>query len=170
MMKNIEKKVIGWREYVDLPDWGIKLLKAKIDTGAKSCSLHVEDVKELSDGKISFYIILGRDKKSKRIIALPERKGKVKSSIGARTHRWFIQTKIKIGNVERLIKVNLTDRREMNFRMLIGRTAIDDYFLVDVAHGYLLKKKKSKPKVKNKKRIMKKKKTVKNKNSTKSVF
>jgi len=136
-----DKQVIGWREYIDLPEWGIMRLKAKIDTGAKSCSLHVENVQELEDNNISFDVVLGKDKNVKRIVAKVVRRGRVKSSIGMRTHRWFVQTKLKIGSVEKMIKLNLSDRGEMNFRMLIGRTALDD-FLIDVSHGYLLGKKK----------------------------
>lgn len=140
-MKTKEKKVIGWREYVDLPDWGIKRLKAKIDTGAKTSSLHVEDITILKGNKISFYVVLGKNKKRKKVIATPEKKGKVKSSIGVRTHRWYVQTKMVIGDVERVVKINLMGREEMNFRMLVGRTAIEDDFLVDSAHGYLVSKK-----------------------------
>lgn len=138
------KKVIGWREYVDLPDWGIKKLKAKIDTGAKTSSLHVEDIKELPGNRISFYVVLGPGQKRKKITASPESKGKVKSSIGVRTHRWFLQTKIRIGTVEKTVRLNLVNRADMNFRMLIGRTAIEDDFLVDVAHGYMLNAKTAK--------------------------
>lgn len=138
MSLNKYKKVIGWREYVDLPDWGILRLKAKIDTGARTSSLHVEDVKELPGNKISFYVVLGKNKKRKKIIATPVRQGKVKSSIGIRTHRWYVMTKLRLGSIERKIKINLIGRDEMNFRMLIGRTAIEDDFLVDAAHGYIL--------------------------------
>ncbi|MDR4508100.1 MAG: RimK/LysX family protein [Candidatus Brocadiaceae bacterium] len=147
-----EKKVIGWCEYVDLPDWGIKKLKAKIDTGAKSCSLHVEDIKELEGDKICFYVILGKNGHRKKIMAFPDKKGKVKSSTGVQTHRWYVQTRLRIGGVERMVKMNLVGREEMNFRMLIGRTAIQNDFLVDVAHQYLLKKKLFK---KSQKKIMK---------------
>jgi len=141
-MKNTNKKVIGWREYIDLPDWGIKRLKAKIDTGARTSALHVEDIKELPNNKISFYIVLGKNKERKKIVVSPEKKGRVKSSIGIRTHRWYVETKIRIGDIERTIKVNLVGREGMNFRMLVGRTAILDDFLVDSAHGYLFTKKK----------------------------
>lgn len=141
MKSESPKTVIGWREYVDLPDWGIKRLKAKIDTGARSCSLHVEDLKELSNGKISFYVVLGPNRSRKRITATPVRKGKVKSSIGVRTHRWYVETRLRIGDVSRDVKISLVGRDEMNFRMLVGRTALDRNFLVDVAHGYMLEKK-----------------------------
>ena len=136
-----EQTIIGWREYIDLPEWGIKRLKAKIDTGAKSCSLHGDQIKILSEDKISFRVVLGKGKLSKRIVASIVKKGKVKSSVGQRTHRWYVQTILKIGDIKREVRINLSDRGEMNFRMLIGRTALDEDFIVDVAHGYLLGKK-----------------------------
>jgi len=136
------KHVIGWREYISLPEWGIKNLKAKIDTGAKSCSLHVEDIKELDDNSISFYVVLDRKGKRKKVVAHVERKGHVKSSVGTKTSRWFVSTEIQIGEVVKTVKLSLINREYMNFRMLIGRTAIHDDFMVDVAHGYMLKKKK----------------------------
>ncbi len=135
-MKN--KKTIGWREYVSLPEWGIKKLRAKIDTGAKSSSLHAENIKIISDDKIKFSIILNNKSKKRVVTARPIHKGNVKSSIGHKTHRWYIQTKIKIGNVERMTRINLTSRKDMNFRMIIGRTTLTDNFLVDVAQEYLL--------------------------------
>ncbi len=141
--KTMPKKdptIIGWREYVDLPEWGIKHLKAKIDTGAKSCSLHGDEIKILGEDKISFRVVLGKGKLSKRIVTSIVKEGKVKSSIGKRTHRWYVQTMLKIGHIRREVKINLSDRGEMNFRMLIGRTALDEDFIVDVAHGYLLGK------------------------------
>ncbi len=134
-----DKRIIGWREYVDLPEWGIRHLKAKIDTGAKSCSVHGEDIKDLGDGRISFYLVLDKkEKRRKRIVAEVARQGKVKSSIGVRTRRYYVETTLKMGPVVRKVKINIMGREEMTFRMLIGRTAIEDEFLVDVDHGYLL--------------------------------
>jgi hypothetical protein len=84
--------------------------------------------------------VLNKAGKRKKVVALLERRGKVKSSIGVKTNRWYVKTKVRFGDVERLIKINLLGRGEMNFRMLIGRTAIAHDFCVDVTHGYLLKK------------------------------
>ena len=139
-MTEKEKVVIGWREYVDLPDWGIRRLRAKIDTGAKTSALHVEDIRELPGDKISFYVVLSKNKKRIKITTTPEKQGKVKSSIGIRTHRWYVTTRVRIGKVARKVRINLTGRDEMNFRMLVGRSAIENDFLVDAAHGYLLRK------------------------------
>lgn len=143
-MRQSPKTVIGWKELVDLPDWGIHGMRAKIDTGAKSCSLHVEDIEEHSHGKISFVIVMGKGKRSKRITATPHRIGHVKSSIGVKTSRWYVETVLRIGDHQQWVKVNLVGREGMNFRMLVGRTAIESHFLVDVSKGYQLSKKKKK--------------------------
>jgi hypothetical protein len=137
-----DKKVIGWREYVDIPEWGIHNIRAKIDTGARTSSLHVEDIKLLKNEQIRFFVIAG-DKtrpKRKKIIIRRLKKGKVKSSTGDRTQRWYVRAGIKIGKYQREILVNLTSREGMNFPMLLGRSAIDETFLVDAHRSFLLSK------------------------------
>ena len=143
-MKKPEKIIIGWREYVDIPEWGIHGISAKIDTGARTSALHVENIKLLANGRIRFFVVLcGKDdSKRKKIITHRLKMGSVKSSIGIKTDRWYVQTQIMIGRFKRAIALNLVSREGMNFRMLLGRKAIDGHFLVDVDHSYLLKKKK----------------------------
>ncbi len=146
-MKNKDKTVIGWREYVDLPKWDIHNVRAKIDTGARTSSLHVEDIEEGPHGKISFYVVLQlKPKRRRHVTARSVKRGHVKSSVGHRTHRWYVQTTIKIGHVTKDVTINLVERPGMNFRMLIGRKAIEDDFLVDVDHSFYLGNPKAKKK------------------------
>lgn len=138
-----EKTVIGWREYIDFPEWGVKGIRAKVDTGARTSSLHVGDVKLLDDDRIRFYVdVSGEEVKRKKVIAQIHRRGKVRSSTGHRTHRWYVKAVIRIGKCEHRITLNLTDRSGMNFPMLLGRTALEDDFLVDVDKSFLISKKK----------------------------
>ncbi|MCA9405840.1 MAG: ATP-dependent zinc protease [Candidatus Omnitrophica bacterium] len=135
-----KKILIGWREYIDLPEWGVRKLKAKIDTGARTSALHVENIKELNSGKIRFDVILHREHRDRtvRVVAQPIKKAAVKSSIGVKTSRWFVETLLRIGPVEQRIKITLVNRSEMNHRMLLGRTALEGAFLIDINRSYLL--------------------------------
>lgn len=141
-----DKKIIGWREYVDLPEWGIHNIRAKVDTGARTSSLHVDDVKILENDSIKFSVVVSEKGPVRRkwVVARIIKKGKVKSSTGHKTHRWYVKTVLKIGKFEHLITVNLTDRGGMTFRMLLGRTAIKEVFLVDVERSFLISRKKKK--------------------------
>ena len=139
-----EKTVIGWREYVDFPEWGIHGIRAKVDTGARTSSLHVDDVKILKNGLIRFSVTVSNKEpaKRKKVVARIHRRGRVVSSTGHSTHRWYVKAIIRIGKLDQTITLNLTDRSGMNFPMLLGRTALGDDFLVDVDRSFLLSEKK----------------------------
>src|SRR6188474_2231761 len=59
--------LIGWTEYVDLPDWGVRRLLAKVDTGARSSALHVENIRELPRGLVAFDVVLHRERRDRRV-------------------------------------------------------------------------------------------------------
>lgn len=143
-MKNNEKIVIGWNEHVDLPDWGIFGLPVKIDTGAKTSSLDVDHIEVLDDGWVSFFVVLRKKPKvlRKRVNAKVSRISKVKASPVHREKRFFVTTQITIGGITKEIELNLVDRSNMVYRMLLGRSAIKENFLVDVEHANLLGQKK----------------------------
>ncbi len=138
MKKPSKKTVIGWSEYIDLPDWKIIGLKAKIDTGARTSALHVEDIEKLPGNKVRFHVVLSR-KKPRRIavIAKVVKYARVRSSTGEYKHRYFVKTKLRMGAVEKEIDVSLVSREDMMFRMLIGRKALEKDFVVDVSHRSL---------------------------------
>ncbi|UCE85619.1 MAG: ATP-dependent zinc protease [Deltaproteobacteria bacterium] len=136
----VEPIVIGWTEYVDLPDWGVKRLRAKVDTGARSSALHVEHIEELPRGYVSFSIVLHRAKRDRRIPvkARVVRKSRVRSSTGHHSERYFVETTLRLGPVERKIEVNLVDREKLIYRMLLGRAALAGPFLIDVDRRMVL--------------------------------
>jgi hypothetical protein len=133
--------VIGWNEYVALPEWGVSRLRAKVDTGARSSALHVEDIEELGGGRVAFHVILHRHKRDRRVRVETRirRRGRVRASTGHYETRLFVSTPVRIGPAEREVELSLVDRERMIFRMLLGRTALAG-FLVDVSHGQLLGK------------------------------
>ena len=132
--------VIGVTEYVDIPAWRILRLRAKIDTGARSSALHVENIRELGAGRVRFDVRLSRSESDRRVTveARVARRGQVRPSSGEPEERIFVAVKVRIGPVEREIELSLVDRGRMIFRMLIGRRALAQAFLVDPGRRYLL--------------------------------
>lgn len=129
-----EPVLIGWTEFVDLPDWGVKRLRAKIDTGARTSSLHVENIEELPRGFVRFDVVLHRKKRGRRIHVRTRvsRRGRVRSSTGHQHERLFVRTVLQLGPVRKEIEVSLVDREKMIHRMLLGREALHGPFLIDV--------------------------------------
>lgn len=132
---------MGWNEYVDLPDWGISGLRAKMDSGARTSALHVENIHELSGGRVRFDVILDRRKSHRRVHvdARVRRRARVRSSTGHYTTRIFVTTRLRLGPVERDVEISLVDREKMIFRMLLGRSALEG-LLIDVQHRALVSK------------------------------
>jgi hypothetical protein len=131
--------VIGWTEYVDLPDWGVRRLRAKVDTGARSSALHVENIRELGRGMVTFDVVLHRGHRDRRVSVRThvKRRSRVRSSNGDLAQRLFVETTLRLGGVEKRIEVGLVDRAKMIHRMLLGRAALSGPFLVDVDHRML---------------------------------
>ena len=144
--------LIGWTEFIDLPEWGVRNLRAKVDTGARTSALHVENIEELARGFVRFDVVLHREKRDRRIHVKTKviRRGRVRSSTGQQTERIFVETTLTIGPVTKRIEVSLVDREKMIHRMLLGREALKGPIVIDVDRRMVLKKN---PKMKsNKKR------------------
>lgn len=135
-----EKHIIGWTEMIDLPDWDISRLKAKIDTGARSSALHVENIEKIGRKKIRFDVITltrGRIKK-KSVETTYSKRAKVRSSTGIYSLRYFVKTKLRVGPVIKAVEVSLVSRDKMLFRMLLGRKTLEKDFMIDCDKRYLL--------------------------------
>ncbi|HKJ23497.1 MAG TPA: RimK/LysX family protein [Myxococcota bacterium] len=137
--------VVGWTEYVALPDWGIPAVRAKMDTGARSSALHVEEIEAVGPGKVAFDVVLDRRRshRRKRVTARVRRRSRVRSSNGHYETRLFVATRLRLGPIEREVEFSLVDRSSMIHRVLLGRTALEDVY-VDVAHRHLLGRRKKK--------------------------
>jgi hypothetical protein len=135
----VEKVLVGWNEFVDLPEWGIRRLGAKIDTGARSSALHVEDLEVLPRGRVRFRVVVHREHRDRHVsvVAAVSRRGRVRSSNGQFDYRFFVKTTLMLGPVEKEIEMSLVDRGHMIHRMLLGRTALDGDFLVDVSRRHV---------------------------------
>lgn len=132
----MDKVVIGWREWIDLPDWGLRL-KAKIDTGAKSSSLDVVSVKRV-ENDIHYTVRLSRKKSHTLDVVSPlHRMTTVKSSNGQRQERYFVLLPIVLAGIRKNIEVSLACRKNMLHRMLLGREALQEHFLIDAGADHL---------------------------------
>ena len=132
---------LGWREWLALPDLGIVAVRAKVDTGARSSSLHVESQETFHrDGVewVRFGLDTGRYHSPLASGEAPvlERR-KVTDSGGHRSERIFIRTRLRLAGQEWTVEMNLTQRRNMLFPMLLGRTALAGRFIVDPAASFL---------------------------------
>jgi len=133
--------VVGWREWVSLPRLGIRAIRAKVDTGARSCALHVDSQWRFTDGGVPWVgfmlTTLAGDRPIEAAAPLLEER-EVTDSGGHRTRRAFLRTQLSLAGVDREVEVNLTERRGMRFPMLLGRTALAGTFTVDPAGSYLV--------------------------------
>ena len=135
-----QKSIVGWNEYIDLSEWGISRLGAKVDTGAKTSALHVENIKLLPRGRIGFDVMVHRTKRNRRIPVKTKivRRSRVKSSNGEFESRYFVRTRMRLGSTEKEIEISLVDRGKMIHRMLLGREALKGDFVVDVSRRHIL--------------------------------
>ncbi len=145
----MKKKIIGWKEWVSLPELGGARLKAKIDTGARSSSLHVSDLEIYErDGDVYAEFNIRPDKRGKgkslRCRARVEGYRKVKSSNGQTEHRPVVVTRLALFKDSWPIEVTLTNRDGMRYQMLLGRKSIRDRFYVDADGAWHGRKKRNK--------------------------
>ena len=138
-----EKVIVGWREWIGLPGLGIKAIKAKIDTGARSSSLHAFDVEPFErDGAawVRFVVHpLQRDCETTLHAESPVHEFRhVRSSSGHITYRPVILAEIELDNRRWPIELTLASRDEMGFRMLLGREAVRGKFIVDPGRSYMV--------------------------------
>ncbi len=144
----VDRLVVGWREWLALPEIGIPAIKAKIDTGARAkSSIHARDIEP-------FEGVDGREWSGSRCVPIcdilssrwtakhPHRNTvRSRSSSGHPEDRFFIVTTVAVGGVEWEIEVSLTCRKQMKFRMLLGREALRGRCLVEPHTSFLTGKK-----------------------------
>jgi hypothetical protein len=136
-----ERPVIGWREWVRLPDLLKLPIKAKIDSGARTSSIHCFGMRRFSDQgtpMIEFVIHpLQRRSDPNFVCAMPIKDERlVRSSNGEQEMRIVVETRARLGDTSWPIELTLADRDVMGFRMLLGREAVRRRFLIDPARSF----------------------------------
>ncbi|WP_300567318.1 30S ribosomal protein S6--L-glutamate ligase [Flavobacterium sp.] len=137
------KVIIGSEEWCSFPEINIPIIKARVDSGAKTSALHAVNIAPFvrdNENWVKFDInpIQNNTKAVKHCEAKLIDKRVVKSSSGYREQRYVIQTQLKIGEDTWTIEMTLTNRDSMGFRMLLGREAMSGRVLVDPEQKYLL--------------------------------
>ncbi len=132
----------GWREWVRLPGIGVPWIKAKLDTGARSSSLHAFDLEEFSrDGAdwVRFRVRPWQESDADEVLVeLPVHdRRRVRSSTGHVQLRTVVRIPIVLMDREVLADVTLSNRDEMGFRMLVGRQALRRGFVVSPGRSFL---------------------------------
>ncbi|MBI2168410.1 MAG: ATP-dependent zinc protease [Actinobacteria bacterium] len=135
-------RIIGWREWLALPDLAVHALKAKIDTGARSSTLHAFDVQTFArDGRrwVRFKVHpVQRSTRETVHAELPLHDERlIRDSGGKEQLRPVILTTIEVSGERWPIELTLTNRDAMGFRMLLGRQAIRGRFVVDAGRSYV---------------------------------
>lgn len=141
--------IIGWREAVSLPDWGIRCIKTKIDTGARTSAIHVDNLHTLPNGRVRFDVIVkpsnGPDTPAVSVPVETElvRYSRVRSAGNVHLPRPVVRTRMRLGSLEREIELSLVSRHGLLCRLLLGRQAIKGDILIDPSTARRLSKSKS---------------------------
>lgn len=138
--------IVGWREWLSLPELGIENIKVKVDTGARTSALHAFFVDPFIRDQQEWvrFGIHPIQQNSRYAIEceMPVKDRRVVSDSGGhREERYIIETTLKMGVHTWSSELTLTDRDSMRFRMLLGRKALEDRFLVNPAASYKIGKK-----------------------------
>ena len=133
---------LGWREWVALPDLGLPAIKAKVDTGARTSALHaffIEPYRRDGVDMLRFLIhpIQHNDDFEIECHSPVYDQREVTDSGGHREMRYVIESEVLIGNERFSTLLTLTNRDTMAFRMLLGRRAMENRFVVDPAASFV---------------------------------
>ena len=137
------EKVLGWREWVSLPELGITWIKAKVDTGARTSALHAFELEPFQRAgkdwvRFSVHPLQGKNDTVIQCESPVLERRDVTDSGGHLENRPVIETELLLGFFSKRIELTLTDRDTMRFKMLLGRTAMRPNILVYPSQSFKL--------------------------------
>ena len=144
MKETIQQTTIGRVDVLDFPDWELWEIRAKIDTGAYTSSIHCTKIKLLKDKRLSFYLPAHKGQKRKRFITDEFELKSVKNSFGQSELRYVVKTHLVLFGSSIKADFSLADRTSMRFPVLLGRKFLSNRFLVDVSLENLSQQEKQK--------------------------
>lgn len=140
---HVDVRIAGWREWVALPELNITHIKAKMDTGARTSCIHafrVEEFDKQGERWVRFWVHPNQQDTQTEVVceARVVDVRRVTDSGGHREMRYVIATQVAFGSQRWEAEITLTNRDNMKFRMLIGRTAMKDRIIINPAVSYQL--------------------------------
>jgi len=135
-MSSTSPITLGWREWVSLPEINLPAFKAKVDTGARTSAIHAHDIERFSTNgqqMVAFTVLpIQRNYTIMRRCEAPLVDIRDVTDSGGHTEtRHVIATRMELSDVSKTIEITLTERRDMLFRMLLGRTSLASEFVVN---------------------------------------
>ncbi|HEX6877735.1 MAG TPA: RimK/LysX family protein [Nocardioidaceae bacterium] len=142
MTTDLSYTLAGWREWVSLPGIGVPWVKAKLDTGARTSAIHAFDIEEFAKGgdtwvRYSIHPWQRSDEGAVDVESKVEDLRTVRSSSGYAEERIVVMMDIRLMARTITAEVTLSRRDEMGFRMLVGREALRQGFVVDPSRSYV---------------------------------
>ncbi len=137
--------VVGWKERIDFPDWGLRRVRVKIDTGARTSALGAVyyELRDTPDAGRVAELVLALDRRPGRqtrvcvpVLGLAV----VRNSGGQSECRPVVEARVRLGPLTKTIRLTVTNRTHMRFPVILGRRALAGDFVVDVARTFLLRK------------------------------
>jgi hypothetical protein len=134
--------LVGWKEYLDFPEWNLRRVRVKIDTGARTSALDVTDcaIEDGPDGPMARLVLhLHRTHRMVEVTAPVCGSAVVRNTGGGSECRPVLDVLVRLGPVQKRIRLTVTNRTGLRHRMILGRQALAGGFVVDVSRKYLLR-------------------------------
>lgn len=144
-MNSKQLPIIGWREWLSLPELGVPNIKVKVDTGARSSAIHAINIEQFEAHgvkKVRFQVapVQANDERLVMVETTLIEERSITDSGGHQQVRPVIMTSVSLGELQWPIELTLTNRDVMGFRMLLGRQAVKERFLVNPGQSYVQSK------------------------------